>query len=42
MYMYIYIYIQKLKSQKTRCVRVNIKQKKTFSIVTNVSVVLQL
>ena len=36
---YIYIYA-KIKKPKTRCVRVNIKQKNTFSIVTNISVVL--
>ena len=39
MYIYIYIYT-KTKKPKTRCVRVNIKQKNTFSIVTNISVVL--
>ena len=38
-YTYIYIYT-KIKKPKTRCVRVNIKQKNTFSIVTNISVVL--
>ena len=36
---YIYIYT-KIKKPKTRCVRVNIKQKNQFSIVTNISVVL--
>ena len=46
MYVYIYIYniyiyiYTKIKKPKTRCVRVNIKQKKQFSIVTNISVVL--
>ena len=46
-YIYIYIYIYKNQKPKTRCVGVknkqkkHIKQKNTFSIVTNVSVVLQ-
>ena len=40
-YIYIYIYIYtKIIKPKTRCVRVNIKQKNQFSIVTNISVVL--
>ena len=34
---YIYIYV-KIKKPKNRCVRVNIKQENTFSIVTNISV----
>ena len=36
---YIYIYT-KIKKPKTRCVRENIKQKNTFSILTNISFVL--
>ena len=40
-YIYIYIYIYtKIKNLKTRCARVNIKEKDTFSTVTNISVVL--
>ena len=45
-YIYIYIYTKyiyiytKIKKPKTRCVGVNTKQKNTFSIVTNILVVL--
>ena len=40
-YIYIYMFIYtKIKKPKTRCVRVNIQYKNTFSIVTNISVVL--
>ena len=39
MYIYIYPYT-KIKKRKTKCVRVNIKQKNSFSIITNIFVVL--
>ena len=42
MYVCIYVCIYKLKSQTqdARCARVNIKQKNTFSVLKNISVVL--
>ena len=40
-YIYIYKYVYtKIKKPKTRCAGVNVKRKNTFSIVTNISVVL--